>query len=165
MEESMTEIKAINLGLETIKIHEAYFKRQDEKINEKINTLQEFNDLLRELAKFTSTLNAGKNNGKLDFTNHPLRPTIDKVYLKYPELFTGYESTIYANWDAKRIENVTFGADPIVKQLTSEVSQLMTKLQVDYSDQTEITRILGKIIEELNQHVKSILSKLSKITG
>lgn len=161
----MSGIRGINLGLETIKIHEAYFKGQDAKINEKINTLQEFNDLLRELAKFTSTLNAGKNNGKLDFTNHPLRPTIDKVYLKYPELFTGYESNIYANWDAKRIENVTFGTDPIVKQLTSEVSQEMTKLQVLYSDQTEITRILGKIIEELSQHVKSILTKLSKISG
>lgn len=154
----------INLGWETIKVHETYFLNQDKRINEKINTLHEFNEVLRELAKFTSTLSAGKSNGKLDFTNHPLRPTVDKIYLKYPELFTGYESNIYL-FDAKRIENVIFGADPIVKQLTSEVSQEMTKLQVLYSDQTEITRILGKIIEELNQHVKSILTKLSKISG
>src|ERR1700733_10763802 len=125
--DTMSEIRAINLGWETIKVHEAYFKGQDAKINEKINTLQDFNALLRELAKFTSTLNAGKNNGKLDFSDnaHPMHPTIEKIYLKYPELFTGYESKLYTDWHTKRIENVIFGADPIVKQLTSEVSQEM----------------------------------------
>ncbi len=154
----------INLGWETIRAHESYFQNQDKRIHEKIDTLHEFNEILRELAKFTSTLSAAKNNSSIDFTNHPLRSTIDKIYLKYPELFTGHEGKLYV-FDAKRIENSIFGADPIVKQLTSEVNQEMTKLQVLYSDQTEITRILGKIIEELNQHVKSILTKLSKING
>jgi hypothetical protein len=152
-----------NLGLETIKLHEEYFKRQEKKIHEALDTLEGYNDLLREFSKLTATLNTGKKNGKLDFTDHELRITIDKLFALHPELFYGFEQDLYANWDKERIERVVAGADPIIRNYTAQVSQGTMKVQVLYNDQTEITRNLQRVIEEQSKHIQSILAKLKGV--
>lgn len=153
-----------NIGFEAIKLHEEYLMRQDKRIHEAIDLLEGYNELLREFSKLTATLNAGKKSGKLDFTHHELRGTIDKLFAVHPEVFYGFEEDLYNNWDKERIERVVAGADPIIRNYTAQVSQGTMKVQVLYNDQTEITRNLQRVIEEQSKHIQSILSKLRTVS-
>jgi len=149
-----------NLAYESIKLHEAYFARQETKIHKEIDLLEGYNRLLGEFSKLNAALNAGKKTAKLDFTHHELRTTIDGIYERHPELFYGFEEDLYTNWDKDRIERFLAGTDPIVRNYSAQVSQGTMKVQVLYNDQTEITRNLQRVIEEQSKHIQSILAKL-----
>lgn len=147
-----------NLAAEAVNLSMKFIDQNNERINKALDILENYNSLLSTFSQLNATLNARKNNGTHDFTNHEVRVAIDKLFHAHPELFSGFEDNLYTGWDKDRIERVIAGADPIIRNYTALVSQGTMKLQVCYSDQEQIMRNLDRIVEEDRTSKRSIVS-------
>ena len=153
----------MNLGLEVLDAFTAFESQAGGKITGFTTQMGKHTEDLDTIVKLLETLRQDSVAGAVDYATEPTKQAlIDKLYDIAPHLFREDQETHgdRYRWSKEQCDNLIENLSHEQERIHPLINQMMSKITQVYQERNQVTDILGEILKEMREMVRSFLSRI-----